>query len=876
MANSIEQLGEYGQSVWLDYIRRGLIISGELARMVSRGWIRGVTSNPTIFQKAIAGSHDYDDALTALAGRRGLSRYEAYLEIAGEDIRLAADALRPVYDSTNGRDGFVSFEAQAGGTEEMFVEAKRMFALVGRPNVMIKIPGVGEGVEAARRLIADGLNVNVTLLFDVDVYSRFAEAYISGLEERLADGRPIDRIGSVASFFVSRVDTKVDEMLPDGSPLRGMVAIANARSAYALFRQIFSGPRWEGLAAAGASVQRPLWASTGTKNPAYSDVLYVEQLVAPDTVNTMPEVTLNAFLDHGRARPAVEEKLAEAARVIEQAAEAGIDMKAATAELLDEGLASFQRDFDKLLEVIGERIGTPAVAALQLPSGGPLAQQVANRLQTMKRDDVLRRIWAGDHTVWKDDASEITRPNRLGWLTIPELMLEQAPRLQSFAKEVRADGYTTAVLLGMGGSSLAAEVLFKTFGAQGNGLVLKVLDTTVPADILALDESIDLDKTLFIAASKSGTTIETRSHLDYFWARKPVGSQFVAITDAGTPLESLARERHFGKVFLNPDTLGGRYSALSYFGLVPAALIGLDLRELLETALEAQCACHHCLPPTDNPGAMLGVALGEAALADRDKLTLLLPEAIAGFGDWIEQLIAESTGKEGKGIIPVIGEPIGPPAVYADDRLFVALGDHAGLDALEAAGHPVLRLPFEGRHKLGAEFYRWEFAVAVAGYVLGINPFDQPDVEQAKEATRRVLEERAGSSGQTGDVAAVLARIGRHDYVAIQAYLPQTAAVRSRLADLRLKLRDRYQVATTLGFGPRYLHSTGQIHKGGPNEGVFLQIVEDAAQDVAIPGQPFTFGALNAAQAEGDLQALVAAGRRVVRTRLADVEASVK
>jgi transaldolase/glucose-6-phosphate isomerase len=360
MASPVEELREQGQSVWFDYIQRSLITSGELARMVQDGLITGVTSNPTIFQKAISGSSDYDEALREIAQRGERDPYEAFLAIAKEDIGGAADALRPVYDGTEGRDGYVSLEAPPGiehDTEKTVAEAKRMFELVGRPNVMIKVPGTEAGIEALEQLIADGVNVNVTLLFSTEVYERVANGYIAGLERRLERGQSLSEVASVASFFVSRVDTKVDAQLPDDSPLRGKLAVANAQVAYGRFKKISSGPRWEKLASAGARVQRPLWASTGTKDPAYSDVLYVEELVARDTVNTMPEATLKAFLEHGRVRPAVEEGLAAAGETLKQAAAAGIDLRAVTDQLLEEGLAAFAKDFERLLEEIGKTWG---------------------------------------------------------------------------------------------------------------------------------------------------------------------------------------------------------------------------------------------------------------------------------------------------------------------------------------------------------------------------------------------------------------------------------------------------------------------------------------------------------------------------------------
>ncbi|MCC6381358.1 MAG: bifunctional transaldolase/phosoglucose isomerase [Dehalococcoidia bacterium] len=868
--NAALELRDLGQSVWLDYIRRSLLTSGQLARMVRDGWVRGMTSNPTIFEKAIAGSTDYDAQIARLRAEGPRDPYEAFLIIAGDDIRAAADVLRPVYDESEGRDGYVSFELPPGlehDTERSVAEAHRLFDLVGRPNVMIKVPGTAEGMPALRRLVAEGLNPNMTLLFDVAAYEQCAEAYVAGLEDRLVAGLPLDRTASVASFFVSRVDTAVDALLPEGSALRGKAGVANARHAYGRFQAIFSGPRWERLAAAGARVQRPLWASTGTKNPAYSDVLYVDELVAPDTVNTMPEATLQATLDHGRVAVAIDRgSVATAEATLASLAEAGVDMGAVTARLLEEGLASFARDFQKLLDRLAEVLGSGPAGHL-VPAGdlGPLAAAVARRLDAMARDRIVQRIWACDHTVWKPDPTEIS--DRLGWLSVAEVMREQVPALRAFADEVAAEGYRTAVLLGMGGSSLAPEVLHASFGTAQGYLDLEVLDTTDPQQIRDVEDRIDLRRTLFVVASKSGGTIETLSQLAYFWEKLPDGAHFVAITDPGTTLERLGRERGFRRVFANPASIGGRYSALSFFGLVPGALIGLDLEHVLDRAQEATQACHHSVREEENPAAWLGAALGEGALAGRDKLTLVLPDGIRTFGSWVEQLVAESTGKEGRGIVPIEGETLGPPAVYGEDRLFVAFGGHPELDALAAAGHPVLRIPYSDPWQLGGAFFRWELATAIAGHVLGINPFDQPNVQEAKDATARIL---AGEQVDTDTPPPeyLLEGTAAGDYVAITAYVDRNAANMATLQSIRLALRDRFRVATTVGFGPRFLHSTGQLHKGGANKGVFFQIVQDDVLDLPIPGREYTFGQLKRAQALGDLASLKAHGRRVARTTI--------
>jgi transaldolase / glucose-6-phosphate isomerase len=492
---------------------------------------------------------------------------------------------------------------------------------------------------------------------------------------------------------------------------------------------------------------------------------------------------------------------------------------------------------------------------------------VSERLQQMDRDRVVERIWRRDHTVWKDDPTEIA--NRLGWLTVSDLMRERIGELGGFADQAAADGFETAVLLGMGGSSLAPEVFMRTFGAADGALELIVLDTTHPATIERVAGQLELGTTLFIVASKSGGTTETLSHLAFFWDKVPNGTQFVAITDPGTSLETLARERGFRAVFVNPDDIGGRYSALSYFGLVPAALIGAPLHEVLDRAEEMQTASERTIPAAQSPGATLGAMMGESAKAGRDKLTIALPEEIASFGGWVEQLIAESTGKEGVGIVPVVGEPLATPDVYGHDRVFVAIGDHGGLDELENVGHPVVRFPYDGREQIGGEFFRWEMATAIAGYVLGINPFDQPNVQEAKDATKAIL--ASGSIEDPGfdDLGVLLKQAGEGDYVAILAYLDRTSETEDAVERVRVAIRDHYRVATTTGFGPRFLHSTGQLHKGGANNGVFIQVVDaERSFDLPIPGQPYSFGTLIDAQALGDLRSLRGRGRRVARVTL--------
>lgn len=873
--NPLLKLREAGQSVWLDFLRRSLITGGGLERLVRADGVAGVTSNPSIFGKAIGASTDYDEAVRAIAEKGERTPLEIFYDLALADIQMAADVFRPLYEETAGADGFVSFELEprlAHDAQGSIRAAKDLFERIGKPNVMIKVPGTPEGVPAVEELTALGVNVNITLLFSVEAYERVALAYMSGLERRLKAGEPIDSVASVASFFVSRIDSAADALLPEGSPLRGKAAIANAKRAYHLFRHLVESGRWLHLSEAGARPQRPLWASTGTKNPAYSDVLYLEELVGPDTVNTVPEATLDAFRDHGIVRPlAVHEGWEEAQATLALLPEHGVDLERIAQGLLDDGLRAFEADLQKLLGVIeGKLEEVRAGRARAAASLSGLQARVERRLGQIAKKDIVGRIWGKDHTVWKPEPAEITV--RLGWLAAPELMHERVTELEAFAKQVADEGFTHAVLLGMGGSSLAPEVLRHTLGVRDGSLDLTVLDTTHPATIARAERSLDLARTLFIVASKSGGTVETLSHFAYFFERTGRGEQFVAITDPGTPLEALARARGFRAVFLNPADIGGRYSALSLFGLVPGALIGADLHGILDSAEEMACACNRCVPCADNPGAWLGSVIGEAARAGRDKLTVILPPGIASLGHWVEQLIAESTGKEGKGILPVVGEDLGAPKAYGRDRLFVAYGEHEDLDALEAKGYPVVRLGQGERERLGAEFFRWAFATAVAGHVLSINPFDQPNVAEAKDATRRILDAGPVEPPGFDDLRAVLATLKPRDYVAIQAYLDSTPETEEALRRTRLAIRDRHKVATTLGFGPRFLHSTGQLHKGGPDTGVFIQVIDERrVADLAIPGALYTFGSLIDAQALGDLRSLRARGRRVARVSLAQL-----
>jgi transaldolase / glucose-6-phosphate isomerase len=856
-----------GTSVWLDQIRRGMIEEGELARMVSDYSLRGVTSNPAIFEKAILGSPDYDDDL-ADAAREGLSAREVYRRLAVGDVQLAADVLRPVYEETGGHDGYVSLEVAprlAHDTEGTLEQARMYWQLVDRPNLMIKIPGTDAGIPAIEQALYEGLNVNVTLLFAVSAYERVMEAFIRALERRHAEGLPLDR-HSVASFFVSRVDTEVDKRLGalGRTDLAGRAGLANARAAYGAFRRVFDGERFAALRAAGAPVQRPLWASTGVKNPAYPETMYVYGLVGPETVNTMPLATLTAAANEGEVTGATAAE--DPTPDLDALRDAGIDLDDVTAKLLRDGIEAFVVPMNKLLDGIESKreavvTGRPAAIEADLPAA--LEQAVAGRVRRAADQDVAHRIWRRDGTLWAPPGTdEVT--NRLGWLDIAEKMLDQVDDLTAFADDVRRAGYTDVVLCGMGGSSLAPEVFRRSW--PDHAMRLHVLDSTHPDQVRAVRDAIDLDRTLFVVSSKSGGTVETLSQFKLFHSLQPDGDHYVAVTDPGTSLAELARANGFRRVFENDPEIGGRYSALSYFGLVPATLLGVDVRAVLEAA---EVAVQNCQCEEGNSGLWLGIALGELARHGRDKLTFVIDPPLESFGLWVEQLVAESTGKQGRGILPIADEPLVDPDAYGMDRVFLHLasghqGNAAHVAALRKAGHPTITVRVEGPADLGRIDFYAQFATAVAGWVLEINPFDQPNVQEAKDNTNRVLREGAPEL-DPGDLHALLTGLGPPRYVAIMGYLPYSADTDAAVARLRARLVSEHGVATTFGYGPRFLHSTGQLHKGGPPAGAFVQIVDDPQEDVEIPGVPYTFGALIRAQADGDLQTLRAHGLDAVR-----------
>ncbi len=932
MQNQLQQLLDAGQSVWLDNLRRSMFASGELQALIDKG-LRGMTSNPTIFEKAIGTGNDYDEQLRSLL-RSGRDASAIFWELAIQDIQSACDLFRPVYDGSGGNDGFVSLEVSpllardTRGTIEM---AKDLWKRLNRPNLMVKIPGTNEGIPAIEECIAEGININVTLIFAIDYYEKTTRAYVRGLQRRIEKGLPVDKIRSVNSVFVSRIDTAVDKLLQEKidkgekqlESLLGKTGVANLKLTYQKFLEIFGTPEWKAIEARGGVVQRPLWASTSTKNPKYYDLMYVEPVVGRNTVNTMPPQTLDALLDHGKIQPdTVLQGTDEARATLQALGDAGISLYDVMHQLQVEGVKLFSDSFAALLGAIVYKQNQLSSGAERVAlSLGQQQKDYTSALETLVQRDFLKKLWAKDASLWSTDpAHEQIIKHSLGWLNIPQSLLESVANVQSFAKEIAAE-FTHVVVLGMGGSSLAPDIMRQTFGKTEGYPELHVLDSTDPQQIRDLDAQLDIDRTLFIVASKSGTTTEPDAFYRYFCDRvsKTVGASncgrhFVSITDPGTQLETESKQQGFRACFLNDPNIGGRYSALSFFGIVPAALAGYNVNLLLDRGLGAMAANDKTVPTKDAPGVKFGAAIGGLALAGRDKLTIVTHPSIEAFGAWAEQLIAESTGKEGRGILPVEGEALGDSGVYGNDRVFVYVGANlpdpaadtdAKLRALEAAGHPVIRLAMNDNYDVGEQFYLWEIATAAAGSLLQIDAFDQPNVQESKDNTKALLQEYAtkgsfalpkvnatndvmdvsflsGSANlPAGDPASALAglfgQVRDRDYVAFCAYVARNEHHIETLNEMRLKVRDARKSATTVGFGPRFLHSTGQLHKGGPDTGVFVQITYEAPFDLPIPGMNVGFRTLIAAQALGDLQSLDKRNRRGVRVHIkGDLEAGLR
>ena len=916
MTSLLEQLRASGQAPWLDFVDRKFLNEGGLKKLVEEDGVTGVTSNPSIFEKAMGQGEAYDAQFESFVeANAGASVTDTYEALAISDIQAACDTLRPVYDKTGSYDGYVSMEVSpylANGTQDTIDEARRLWKQIDRPDLMIKVPGTQAGTPAIRQLIEDGININVTLLFSNEAYVAVAMAFVEGLEARVAKGEPIDRISSVASFFVSRIDAQIDKKIDDRvaagdkdadalKALRGKVAIANAKMAYQWYLDFVKSDRWQKLAAKGAKPQRLLWASTGTKDPAFPDTLYVDSLIGPDTVNTIPPKTMDAFRDHGTVARTLDANVDEAKKILAEAERLGLDLDGVTTKLVEDGVKLFADAADALLGAIAAKRAKLAGGKLNgMEPALPEAQKktVTDSIEKARAAAWSRRLWAKDASVWTNG----DEGKWLGWLAAGQGKQVDFAQLKKVAEKAR--GHKDVVLLGMGGSSLGPEVLAEIIGAAPGYPTVHALDSTDPGQISTVASKIDPKQAMFLVASKSGSTMEPELLREYFWELSGKdGSRFVAVTDPGSKLEKVARDHGYYDIFYGDPAIGGRYSVLSVFGMVPAAMMGIDVEDFFAKTAPMVQACGPDAPPAQNPGVHLGMIMGEAANAGRDKLTILTTPELEPIGAWLEQLLAESTGKHGKGIVPVDLEPLSPAEDYGADRLFAVLsldGDEdadlkSHVAALIAAGQPVVKFTLSDKELIGQEFFRWEIATAIAGAVIGIDPFDQPDVEDAKIQTRQLIDayESSGSlapetpfhedaeiaffaPGDHGfapsDPVEILrthfASLEAGDYFGFLAYIERNDEHETVIANMREAVVEAKGVATVAGFGPRFLHSTGQAYKGGPKTGVFLEITRHPDPDVAVPNHKASFGTVQVAQARGDLDVLASRGQRVLRVHL--------
>lgn len=923
----LKALGNCHQSVWLDFIRRNLITSGGLAKLVAEDGISGVTSNPSIFKNAIVASKDYNESMLSLFKNADLSIKSVYEQCAISDIQAAADILRPIYDKTKKIDGYVSMEVPpelARDTQGTIVEAKRLWQAVNRPNLLVKVPGTPEGALAIRELIAEGININVTLLFSIDAYQKVADAYMEGLERRLQAKQPIDHIASVASFFVSRLDVLIDSQIDAAAnktsellAVKGKIAIAYAKTVYQHFKAMKETPRYKALAAKGAQSQRLLWASTSTKNPAYSDVMYVESLIGSETINTIPPQTMNAFRDHGKAASGtLEQGLVEAYLDLQTLERYGISLEAATKTLLEEGITLFHEAFQDLLNAVAEKkkayegadgSKSEVLSYCTIKFSAPEEKKaIEKEMASWQSQKKITELWDAKNTLW----THTDENHWMGWLHIADVEQNQVPEINALASELQGEGIKHVVVLGMGGSSLCPAMLASIFPKPLGYPQLHVLDSTDPLQIKHIEAQLDLSKTVFIVSSKSGSTLEPNIFEQYFYKRlqqvlkrDDVGNHFIVITDPGSKLSLLATAKKFRATYFGLASIGGRYSALSNFGMVPGGLMGIDLIDFLQHAEAMMQACSHT-DLEDNPGVILGVILGVCANNGKNKVTLVASSGILALGAWLEQLLAESTGKLGKGVIPVDNESLADPKFYGKDRVFAYIrldsapdtAQDEAIDKLEKAGHVVVRLHLADKSRLAEQLFQWEIATAVAGSVMGINAFNQPDVESAKVRALQLthqfdkdgttLQQTPLCSGNGLTIFApsepalakrdtiinclrsLLSEIQIGDYVDLAAFIEMSDEHQDILQEIRVLIRNNKKVATCLGFGPRFLHSTGQAYKGGPNTGVFIQLTADHNDDLIVPDHRFTFGFVINAQAIADYEELVKRGRRLVRVHL--------
>ena len=741
--NKLKQLEVCGQSLWLDDLSRDLM--GELRTRIKCDGLKGITSNPSTFERAIGETDEYANALKEFQAKSDHSISAIYEHLAIADIRAAADVLRPVYDQTLHRDGYISLECSpylANDTEATVAEALRLRSAVARPNLMIMVPATPAGIPAIRQLTSRGVNVNVTLLFSVNVYEQVVDAYVSGLEDLARVGGDVSKVASVASMFVSRIDTAIDRRLDRlddkraASRLRGKIGIANAKLTYARYKLLLSSPRWQTLVALGAKTQRLLWASTNVKDPSYKDTRYVESLIGRDTIVTVPPATMNAFREHGEATSdVIEQGVEDASAMLVALEQHGVSLSEVTKELVEEGVQRFADAFDKLFGVLARRRHTLLEGDhTSLEIGWGFAKMKAAfdaEIEVWRKEGRIRRLWAGDKSLWPGAVKD----RCVSWLHISESELADIERPHAFAKEVRQRGFSDVVLLAMAGPGLGPEVLVETFARQAGAPRFHALGSADLAPNEMNDRAADTAKTLFIVVSStSSSTLALNIFAEYFFGRvRPmrgtgeVGEHFVAVANAGSKFKRHAKPLRCTHISHGAPSIDGDCAMRSKFGLVAATATRFHVKHLLEMTRQMERACGPDVPPAENPGVQLGVLMGVAASRfGRDKVTIIASPEIAALGAWLKQLLAESTGKRGRGLIPLAGEPLVTPERYGSDRLFVFLElDEKGspqrqaMAALEREGHPVVRISVKDTWHIGQELFRLEIATAVACVIMG-------------------------------------------------------------------------------------------------------------------------------------------------------------
>lgn len=933
MTDKIEFLKKHKISLWVDNINRSFLSDGSLQRYIDNLHITGLTSNPTIFEKAILANKAYDTSFEILL-KKGYNEEEILESLMVEDIQLACDSLNKIYEESNRRDGYVSMEISplfSFDSEKIIKESLRLYEKVGRKNLMIKIPATESGIKALEELIYSGVNINMTLIFSPFIYERTALSYIRGVEKRIAAGFS-EHPYSVASFFISRIDTAVDQKIEylletnhiskdEANKLKGQIAISTALMAYEKYLNLFFTDKFMKLSMSGAKEQRIVWASTSSKNPSYRASKYIEELTLADTINTAPIDTIESFYSSGLINEVnIYERISYAKYLLTLLSKFNISMEDILKNLQKDGIEKFIYSHNKLLGVIGDKINRSKNMTEKANKIMPENHDITEEIKRLNESNFLKSLWEKETSIFKKEQEhqKIIR-NSLGWLDIPFKMYSKIKEIEDFTNSIKEEGYKYAVLLGMGGSSLAPEV-YKSLYQKNNYPKLIVLDTTNPESILKARKTIDIKKTLFIFSSKSGGTIEPNSQFKYFFSEvkksgiKNPGNNFIAITDKNTSLEKLALSKKFKKIFINPSDIGGRFSALSYFGLIPASICGANIKLIIEKSLNMAKLCQNN-NINENPGLILGSIIYNGFKLGKDKLTIILPEKLKTFGLWIEQLVAESTGKEGKGIVPVCENILNDIENCSRDRNFITVEFENfrnqqledSISTLKNEGHRVYRIFIEDIYDISAEFFRWEIATATAGFLMEINPFDQPDVQFSKKYTIELISEFVKTRKMSVEkpifendyfsvffsdainknkiefkneeelFSYILSNLKENDYLVLLAYLCQAADIDKKLYEILKKIKEVNNVASFYSYGPRYLHSTGQLFKGGKDNGLFLILTHKSKKDIKIDGERYTFGQLHMAQAIGDFKALNSKNRRAIRIDIKkELEKSLK